>query len=364
MLKLNIMSDENENNNNTEDDTKSHSSEDTEALDKLEAPEDTEEQSEPESEYELAPVKTSSSFRLKANHVVLFIAVSAVLFLVYLGIGAIRRKFMSADERIREVRKYCKINEDMFARLGNYKDTEYTEKFIEYLNFLVNTTPLVREDLRVIYRDKPAHKFKTRNLLLTGGRNQKQYRSNIKKKLYLIGDYIKYLEEAENVLSSKNSYKKLPHKYLGKPYKISAISYSGSNRLKEAKKKYSMAKAKYGSYSNRLKEKIKTMKLLKAEYVKWKMNRKNRKASGQVKEGECAEDDPECAKEEKKKKNKEIIKKDGLTDREILQLFKETRNRLKLEIPELRNLKQNSYQKYKVQKLRYEKAKKGLKGSE
>ena len=108
------------------------------------------------------------------------VAVVIVFIIIFLS-AAIKRKFMSVNDRIREVNELCTTNENLFNRLSNYTGPAYTVKFVEYLEFLVENAPIVRDDLRVIFKEKPGFKVKSRNLLLSAGRTKKSYYKILKK---------------------------------------------------------------------------------------------------------------------------------------------------------------------------------------
>ncbi len=268
-----------------------------------------------------------------------------ILLFSYFIFKVLHRKYLSAESRIELLNELSDENEKRYGELSNYEEVEYTKKFNEYMEFLVDNVSQARIDVKVIYSELPKHKFKTSNLLILGGRTKNEFAKNQRRKYFLLSDYILYKNESETFLKNKKIYKKKVHKQLGKPFSESDVAITNSDGLMEAEKDYKSSKSGLKATTTRLKGKIAEFKSVTKEYKLWRSNpNPNASPSGEVdpKTGEVVE-------------VKRIVDISGKSENEINEIYKEKRNRLMLEINALKILRQKDTEDYNIKKARLKK---------
>lgn len=104
--------------------------------------------------------------------------------------GPARDNAMTLEEKIAETERLNSINEEKFDDLDNYHGSAYNRKLREYLEFLTEKSPMVRNYyLKTIFEEKPDFKIKTKNRLLLAGRTRFEFELSQKKDLYSVDSY-------------------------------------------------------------------------------------------------------------------------------------------------------------------------------
>lgn len=275
--------------------------------------EEVAEQSKPEKKPKSAAAQKQTSI---VTMVVLFLILGSFIgFLGYFGYKTIARKLMGVDERIKVVTKVALKNDQLYEKLSEYEGITYTQKFTEYMNFLMDNIVQTRLDVKKIYSAREDHKFKIKSVLLLGGRSKKDYNDNIRKKMYLAGDYRKYRDEAERFLENKKAYTTPPHPRVGRPFRKSSSKTVTDEELDKTAKNFEAYQVRVEKIEKVIKEQIGKYKTLKKEYKKF---RKMKKRGKRMTEKTV------------------MLPIQGLSSDEIKKRYKEMSERLKVKIKELK----------------------------